>query len=83
MADERRDMQRRSEFLRRIIDCIVQNPTEAITIDRVEELLAVPLDAAQRIVERLVASGVLYETRRGVWCHARPRRSDEDHRRSL
>jgi hypothetical protein len=80
MADERRDMQRRSECLRRIIDCIVQNPDEAVTIGRVEELLAVPLDAAQRIVERLVASGVLYETRRGVWLHAGPRRPDEGYR---
>ena len=80
MADERRNVQRRSEFLRRIIDCIVQNPHEAITIGRVEELLAVPLDAAQRIVDRLVACGVLYETRRGVWLHAAPRPSDEGHR---
>ena len=72
MADERRNLQRRSEFLRRIIDCIVQNPDDAITISRVEEVLAVPLDAAQRIIERLVASGVLYQTRRGVWLHAAP-----------
>jgi hypothetical protein len=76
MADERRDTQRRSEFLRQIVDCIVQNPDEAITISRVEQLLAVPLDAAERIVQRLVASGVLYETRRGIWLHARPRRSE-------
>jgi hypothetical protein len=70
MADERRDMQRRSEFLRRIIDCIVQSPNEAVTTGRVEELLGVPLDAAQRIIERLVASGVLCQTSHGVWIHA-------------
>lgn len=80
MADERRDLQRRSEFLRRIVDCIVQNPEEAVTIDRVEELLAVPMDAARRIVDRLVASGVLCETSRGIWLHAGPRPSDERHR---
>jgi hypothetical protein len=80
MADERRDLQRRSECLKRIIDCIVQNPDDAVTISRVEELLAVPLDAAQRIVERLVASGVLYETRRGIWLHGGRRPSEEGHR---
>jgi hypothetical protein len=80
MADERRDLQRRSEFLRQIIDCIVQNPSEAITIGRVEELLAVPLDAAERIIERLVASGVLYETSRGVWLHAAAGPRPQGHR---
>jgi predicted transcriptional regulator of viral defense system len=80
MADERRDLQRRGEFLKRIIDCIVQNPDEAVTIRRVEELLAVPLDAAQRIVERLAACGVLYEARRGIWLHGGRRLSDQGHR---
>jgi hypothetical protein len=72
MADERRDLQRRSEFLRQIIDSIVQNPTAAVTTGRVEELLGVPLDAAERIIERLVASGVLCERSRGVWIHVTP-----------
>ena len=72
MADERRDLQRRSEFLRQIIDSIVQNPAAAVTTRRVEELLGVPLEAAERIIKRLVASGVLCERGRGVWIHVTP-----------
>jgi hypothetical protein len=64
-------MQRRADVLRKVIADIVQNPDVAVTTHAAADILRVQLDAAERIIDRLVASGVLREARRGVWVRAR------------
>jgi hypothetical protein len=67
MGTERRDITHRAAVVRRVIDGIVQNPSVTLTVNTMQQWLGVPMDAAQRILERLASSGLVREVQRGVW----------------
>jgi hypothetical protein len=64
---ERRNISGRAELVRWVVSEIVQNPGVQVTTPKICEWLQVPGDVAERIVDRLVAAGLLQEIRRGVW----------------
>ena len=67
MGSERRDIQSRAVVVQRVIEGIVQNPSVTLTVSTLQQWLGVPLDAAQRILDRLASSGLVSEVRKGVW----------------
>jgi hypothetical protein len=67
---DRRDTNRRGELVRNIVAGIVRNPYAVVTRSSLEEWLHIPGAVAQRIIERLVSSGLLHEVRRGVWARS-------------
>ena len=67
MGIERRKTGRRAEVVRAVVTHIVQNPEGTVTLQGLQDSLQVPPEAATRIVERLVAAGIVREVRRGVW----------------
>jgi ribosomal protein S25 len=67
MKQERRDKTRRAEVVRAVIDRVVQNPSVTLTVDTMQQWLNVPVEAAERILRRLVDSGLMREVRRGEW----------------
>jgi hypothetical protein len=67
MEQERRDKTRRAEVVRCVLNRIVQNPSITLTVDTLQQWLQVPVDAAERILGRLVDSGLMREVRRGEW----------------
>ena len=79
MSIERRDTQRRANVLRLTTDRIIRGTQTAVTVGSAAELLSVPEHAAERIIARLVCSGVLTETRRGVWGRALAQPSSRHH----
>lgn len=70
MAEERRDIKRRAALVQRVIDGVVQNPSVTLTVNTLQDWLGVPVEAAQRIMGRLVSSGLVREVQRGVWARA-------------
>lgn len=70
MGQERRNIRSRAAIVQRVIDGIVQNPSVTLTVNTLQEWLGVPSDAAQRILQRLIASGLVREVQRGVWARA-------------
>lgn len=62
---DRRNVQRRAQVIRRAIAEVVRGTT--ITLETLELRLGVAPDVADRIVRRLVCSGVLREIRHGLW----------------
>ena len=71
MRNERRDIRHRAAVVQRVIDGVVQNPSVTLTVATLQSWLGVPLDAAQRILQRLAASGLVREVQRGVWARGR------------
>ena len=67
MDQERRDKTRRAEVVRCVLNRIVQNPSITLSADTLQQWLQVPVDAAERILGRLVDSGLMREVRRGEW----------------
>jgi hypothetical protein len=67
MEAERRDIKGRAAVVHRVIDGIVQNPSVTLTVATLQQWLGVPLDAAQRILDRLASSGLVREVQKGVW----------------
>ena len=67
MREERRDIKQRAAVVQRVIDGVVQNPSVTLTVSTLQTWLGVPMDAAQRILQRLAASGLVREVERGVW----------------
>jgi CRP-like cAMP-binding protein len=70
MHEERRDIKRRAALVQRVIDGVVQNPSVTLTVNTLQDWLGVPFEAAQRIMHRLVSSGLVREVQRGVWARA-------------
>ena len=56
---ERRDVSRRVNVIRPVVEHLRQNLPPTITIDGLSAALDVPTEAAQRIYNRLVSSGVI------------------------
>lgn len=67
MREERRNNRTRSALVQRVIDSVVQNPSVTLSVNTLQQWLDVPLDAAQRILQRLAKSGLVQEVQRGVW----------------
>jgi predicted transcriptional regulator len=67
MREERRNIRSRAAIVQRIIEGIVQNPSVTLTISTLQQWLGVPMDAAERILDRLASSGLVKEVQRGVW----------------
>lgn len=67
MRNERRNIGNRAAIVRRVIEGIVQNPSVTLTLGTLQQWLGIPRDAAERILARLVASGLVTEIQRGVW----------------
>ena len=60
MGSERRDLRSRATVVQRVIDGIVQNPSVTLTVSTLQQWLGVPLDAAQRILDRLARAKRLH-----------------------
>jgi hypothetical protein len=67
MGEERRNIKSRAAVVQRVIDGIVQNPSVTLTVNTLQTWLGVPMDAAQRILDRLASSGLVREVQKGVW----------------
>lgn len=64
---ERRNITARAAVVQRVISGVVQNPSVTLTVDTLQKWLNIPVDAAQRILERLASSGLVREVEKGVW----------------
>jgi hypothetical protein len=67
MEEERRNIKARAAVVQRVIDGVVQNPSVTLTVNTLQTWLGVPVDAAQRILDRLASSGLVREVQKGVW----------------
>jgi hypothetical protein len=67
MGEERRNIKNRAAVVQRVIDGVVQNPSVTLTASTLQTWLGVPMDAAQRILNRLALSGLVREVQKGVW----------------
>ena len=67
MGEERRNIKARAAVTQRVVDGIVQNPSVTLTVNTLQTGLGVPLEAAQRILDRLSTSGLVREVQKGVW----------------
>lgn len=67
MREERRNISERAAVVRQVINSIVQNPSVTLTVSTLQSWLGVPMEAAQRILQRLASSGLIREVQRGVW----------------
>jgi hypothetical protein len=67
MDVERRNIARRAELVRWVVDEIVQNPGVQLTAAKLAGWLHVSADVAQRILDRLADAGLVREVGRGVW----------------
>lgn len=70
MAEERRNLSRRADVVQAVVTDIVQNPGARLTVQSMEQWLGVPPEAAERILHRLMDSGLVREIQRGVWARA-------------
>lgn len=66
-AKERRNISVRAAVVQRVISGVVQNPSVTLTTDTLQQWLNIPLDAAERILDRLASSGLVREVQKGVW----------------
>ena len=64
---ERRNISERAAVVQRVINGVVQNPSVTLTADTLQSWLDIPMDAAQRILQRLASSGLVREVQKGVW----------------
>ncbi|HTM04902.1 MAG TPA: hypothetical protein VL173_15440 [Vicinamibacterales bacterium] len=67
MREERRNIRARAAMVQRLINDLVQNPSVTLSVNSLQSWLGVPIEAAQRILQRLAASGLVREVQRGVW----------------
>ena len=67
MNEERRNIRARAAVVQRVVDTVVQNPTVTLSVETAHAWLGLPVEAAQRILQHLAASGLVREVQRGVW----------------
>jgi hypothetical protein len=68
---ERRNLGERGAKVQRLVQGVIQNPSVTLSVDTLCEWLSVPADAADRILNRLISSGLVRELNRGVFVPAR------------
>lgn len=66
-VEERRNIPARAAVVQRVINGVVQNPSVTLTVDTLQAWLDIPLEAADRILQRLASSGLVHEVQKGVW----------------
>jgi hypothetical protein len=66
-GQERRNISARAAIVQRVINGVVQNPSVTLTVDTLQSWLDIPMEAAQRILDRLASSGLVREVQKGVW----------------
>ena len=67
---ERRDIISREQVIRGVIDGVVLSSSVTLTIETIETRLGVSHDAAERILRRLEAAGLISEIDAGTWARA-------------
>jgi len=67
MREERRNIRARAAIVQRVIDGVIQNPSVTLTVSTLQAWIDVPIEAAQRILQRLASSGLVREVQRGVF----------------
>lgn len=67
---ERRNIRHRAAVVKKLISSVIDNPSVTLTVDTLQAWLSVSGDAAERILGRLVASGLVREVQHGVWVPA-------------
>jgi hypothetical protein len=67
---DRRDTTRRAGLVRSIVAGIVRNPYAVVTRESLQHWLHIPRAVADRIIERLVSSGLIREVAAGVWARS-------------
>jgi hypothetical protein len=67
---DRRDSVQRGELVRSIVAGVVRNPSAVVSRESLEEWLDISKVVAERILNRLVSSGLLREVSAGVWARA-------------
>jgi hypothetical protein len=67
MEEERRNVKARAAIVQRVIDSVMQNPSVTLSVNTLQSWIGVPMEAAQRILDRLVSSGLVREIHRGVF----------------
>ena len=67
---DRRDIARRAELVRSIVAGVVRNPYAVVTRESLEHWLHIPRTVAERILNRLVSSGLVREVSAGVWARS-------------
>ena len=70
MRDERRNAKSRAALVQKLTSGIMDNPSVTLTVATLQTWLGIPGDAAQRILGRLVSSGLVREIQTGVWTPA-------------
>src|SRR5215216_5261552 len=58
MGEERRNVKARAAIVQRVINGVLQNPSVTLSVNTLQSWAGVPMEAAQRILERLVSSGL-------------------------
>ena len=66
-GEERRDIRSRAAVVQRVINGVVQNPSVTLTVNTLQMWLDIPMEAAERILQRLASSGLVREVQKGVW----------------
>ena len=66
-GQERRDIRSRAAVVQRVINGVVQNPSVTLTVNTLQMWLDIPMEAAERILQRLASSGLVREVQKGVW----------------
>ncbi len=64
---ERRNITARAAVVQRVINGVVQNPSVTLTTRTLQQWLDIPVEAAERILDRLASSGLVREVEKGVW----------------
>ena len=67
MEEERRNVKARAAIVQGVIDSVLQNPSVTLSVKTLQSWIGVPMEAAQRILDRLVSSGLVREIHRGVF----------------
>lgn len=64
---ERRNLPERAALVQRVITGVLENPSVTLSIETLQAWLDIRVDAAQRILARLVSSGLVREVQKGVF----------------
>jgi len=67
---DRRDITRRAELVRSVVAGVVRNPYAVVTRESLQQWLHVSRAVAERILSRLVSSGLVREISAGVWARS-------------
>ena len=65
--EERRNVKARAAIVQGVIDSVLQNPSVTLSVKTLQSWIGVPMEAAQRLLDRLVSSGLVREIHRGVF----------------